>query len=240
MDVLGYGVQAGSLAGLTRSPFLEGRCMQVLVAEDAPVTRHLLQVTLTSWGYDVVVTQDGHTAWAALQQEDAPPIALLDWMMPGTDGIDLCQKIRHTERLQSLYVILLTSRQEKADMIRGLHAGADDYVTKPFDPAELRARLRVGERIIGLQAALTERVKQLEDALTRVKHLEGCLPICSYCKKIRDDQDYWHHVETYITEHSNAQFTHGVCPECYERILKSEMEDPLSEPGSASLPDPSA
>ncbi len=198
--------------------------MKILIAEDDLVSRHLLQVKLRQWGYDVIETDNGVDAWQSLQQENAPPLAILDWMMPGIDGIDICRSIRASARLKAMYVILLTTRDNQTDIIAGLHAGADDYITKPFESEELQARVQVGARIISLQAELADRVTALEAALAKVKQLEGILPICSYCKKIRNDQDYWQQFEIYITEHSEAMFSHGICPDCFEKYVKSELE----------------
>jgi DNA-binding response OmpR family regulator len=121
------------------------------------------------------------------------------------------------------YIILVTVRGGLENVVRGLEAGADDYMTKPFDPRELRARLNVGVRIVQLQRALVERFQELEDALKRVKQLQGLLPICSYCKKIRNDRNYWEQVDAYIASHSEAQFSHGICPDCYEIHLKPQL-----------------
>jgi DNA-binding response OmpR family regulator len=198
--------------------------MRTLIAEDNPTTRLMLELTLTDWGYEVVATCDGLQAWQALQAEDAPRLVLLDWSMPYLDGVDVCQRIRQRPNSQTTYVILVTARGEKEDIVAGLQAGADDYITKPFDPDELRARLQAGVRIVELQQSLAERVRELEEALTRVKQLHGLLPICAYCKKIRDDRNYWQQLEAYISSHSEAQFSHGVCPDCYERVVKPEME----------------
>jgi phosphoserine phosphatase RsbU/P len=196
--------------------------MKTLIAEDDSVSRRLLQAALHKWGYDVTVTTHGREAWEALQQPDAPSLLILDWLMPEIDGVEICRRIRASDALKSSYVILLTSRGSKEDIVEGLEAGADDYVTKPFDHGELRARVQVGSRVIGLQNALAERVHQLEEAIASVKTLQGLLPICCYCKKIRDDGNYWHRVESYIAGHANVRFSHGICPDCNEK-LKAEL-----------------
>jgi response regulator RpfG family c-di-GMP phosphodiesterase len=138
--------------------------------------------------------------------------------MPGPDGAELCRRIRATDAGVATHVILLSTRSEMRHLVEGLEAGADDYLTKPFDRAELRARLRVGERVIGLQCELRRRVAELEEALSHVKELRGLLPICAYCKKVRDDGDYWHQLESYVSERTDAQFSHGICPHCLERV----------------------
>jgi response regulator RpfG family c-di-GMP phosphodiesterase len=122
------------------------------------------------------------------------------------------------------YLIFVTAKARTQDIVTGLGAGADDYIVKPFEREELRARVQVGFRMLELQAALADRVRELEEALTRVKQLQGLLPICSYCKKVRDDRNYWQQVETYIEGHSDAQFTHGICPECREKYVVPELE----------------
>ena len=198
--------------------------MKVLIAEDDPVTRKVLEDALIKWEYDIVVTCDGSEAWQALQRENAPKLAILDWIMPGIDGVELCRKIRNTASIQSFYIILLTVKGQKKDIVEGLRSGADDYVTKPCDREELRARVHVGVRIVGLQESLATRVQELEDALSNIKQLQGFLPICSYCKKIRDDQNYWQQVEEYVTQHSEAKFSHSICPECYKKFIRPELD----------------
>lgn len=198
--------------------------MKVLIAEDDMVSRRLLEATLIKWGYEVVVTGDGSAAWEVLNSDDPPPLAILDWMMPGLDGIQVCRKVRRTPTSTPPYLILLTAKGRREDIVTGLQAGANDFVTKPFDREELRARVQVGVRIVELQQSLADRVKALEEALARVKQLQGLLPICSYCKKIRDDRNYWQQVENYISEHSEAQFSHSICPDCYERRVKPELD----------------
>lgn len=199
--------------------------MKILIAEDDMVSRRVLEATLQKWGHEVVVTCDGVEAWAALQLEGAPSLAILDWMMPGMDGVELCRQARQRGgSLASLYIILLTAKGSKEDIVSGLDAGADDYLTKPFNRDELRARVRVGTRVLELQSALTNRLQELEDALSQVNQLQGILPICSYCKSVRDDKNYWQQVESYISDHSEAQFSHSICPDCYETTVKPQLE----------------
>src|SRR5450432_3366979 len=190
--------------------------MRILIAEDDRVSRHLLAATLKHWGYELVVACDGLEALAALQEPDAPSLAILDWMMPGIDGVQVTTAARQMVTSTPPYIILLTAKSEQQDIIAALEAGADDYLTKPFHREELGARVRAGLRIVELQRSLADRVHELEESLTSVKQLQGMLPICSYCKKIRDDQNYWQKVQNYISDHSDAQFSHGVCPSCYE------------------------
>lgn len=197
--------------------------MKILIAEDDPVSRCFLEVTLSKWDYEVISTCDGNEAWDAFQRE-SPPIAILDWMMPGLDGAELCRRIRALQTDIVSYLILLTAKSEKGDVVAGLEAGADDYITKPFSRQELHARIEVGLRIGELQKNLAARIAELEDALSRIKQLQGLLPICSYCKKIRSDNDYWEQVDTYITKHSEVAFSHSICPTCYESIVEAQLK----------------
>lgn len=134
--------------------------MKVLVADDDPVSRRVIEATLQRWEYDVISCSDGLEAWRTLESEDGPKLAILDWMMPGMDGVEVCQKVRESPSTASIYIILLTARQAKDDMVAGLKAGADDYITKPFYRNELRARVQVGLRIIELQKSLAERAAE--------------------------------------------------------------------------------
>ena len=138
------------------------------------------------------------------------------------EGIEVCRRGRAI-RGAPLYLILLTVRDSQQDIVAGLQGGANDYITKPFDKTELLARVRIGTQMVQLQQALTERVAELKEALISVKQLGGLLPICSYCKKIRDDQNYWQQVEAYVGKHSEAKFSHSICPQCYEEIVKPQM-----------------
>jgi DNA-binding response OmpR family regulator len=190
--------------------------MKVLVADDDLIPRCLLQAALTESGYDVVAVADGVLALEALTDPHGPKLAVIDWVMPELDGVEVCRRLRAADTPDPVYVILLTSRDAKADVVAGLAGGANDYVTKPFDRAELQARVRVGQRVVDLQHNLAARIHELEDALAQVRQLQGLLPICSYCKKVRDDKNYWQQVEAYIGERSGVQFSHGICPDCFE------------------------
>ena len=184
--------------------------MRVLVAEDDFTSRKILETVLAKWGYDVAAACDGDEAWQALRQPEAPELAVLDWMMPGMDGVEVCRKVRAVETAKPPYIIILTTRGERNDVVEGLGAGANDYVTKPFDSDELHARIEVGRRVVELQSALADRVRQLQEALEKVKTLRGLVPICCQCKKVRDDQGYWTQVEVYVSEHSEAEFSHSL------------------------------
>src|SRR5262249_50121163 len=151
---------------------------------------------------------------------NGPRLVVLDWMMPEMDGPEVCRLARERLREAPPYMILLTARESSRDTVTGLQSGADDYVCKPFDPDELRARVQVGCRVLDLQRSLAERVRELEAALAQVRQLRGLLPICCYCKKIRDDQNYWQQVEKYIGDHSEVRFSHGICPECWTRHVE--------------------
>jgi CheY-like chemotaxis protein len=195
----------------------------VLIAEDDSASRRLLEATLQRWGHEVQVTVDGEEAWTALQRPGAPSVAILDWMMPGLDGVEICRRLRGRDSPTPPYVILLTANTRQADVVAGLEAGADDYMGKPFDHDELRARLIVAGRVVDLRQKLADRVRELEAAMTRVKQLHGLLPICSYCKKIRDDRNYWQQVEEYVSAHSDVQFSHGICPTCYQEMVVPQL-----------------
>ncbi len=191
--------------------------MRILIAEDDYTSRTILSAVLTKDGYDIVEATDGPAALNALRQDDAPRLALLDWIMPGMDGIDVLKCLREAPSDYPAYVLMLTARNGKSDIAEALDAGADDYLVKPFNMNELRARVSVGRRMLDLQDRLHRRLDDLQEAITHIKHLQGILPICSFCKKIRDDEGYWDRVEAYISRHSDAMFSHTCCPECMER-----------------------
>ena len=202
--------------------------MRILIAEDDVTSRMILTAVLKKWEYEVVVVADGLEAWAALQDANAPRLAILDWMMPDMDGVEICQRIRKIATNNPIYIIMLTALGRKEDIVKGLKAGANDYLTKPFDNNELHARIEVGRRVIELQASLIEQIAKLTDSHDHVKTLQGLLPICMYCHKIRTDdtQNLWQRIEQYIARHSDATFSHGICPECLKTHYPGLKEVP--------------
>jgi phosphoserine phosphatase RsbU/P len=198
--------------------------MKILIAEDDAISRRLLQSCLSGWGFDVIVTSNGVEALEKLEADPSIQFAILDWMMPDLEGIEVCRRIRQKERPSYIYLIMLTSMTAKADVVTGLEAGADDYFTKPFNIKELKARVHVAVRMLDVQNALADNIIKLQEALNNVKQLQGLLPICSYCKRIRNDQNYWQQVESYVSEHTEAQFSHSICPDCYDAKVKPELD----------------
>jgi CheY-like chemotaxis protein len=172
--------------------------MKILIAEDDPVSLKVLQLTLENAGHSVVATTDGDAAWSAFQQ-DSIRIVISDWMMPGTDGIGLCKRIREAGKADYTYFILLTAINTGRDNLRtAMDAEVDDFLSKPLDREMILA-----ERIL--------------DFTTQLRRLKELIPICMYCKRMRDDSDYWQQVENYIHAHTGSNFSHGICPECYTR-----------------------
>ena len=199
--------------------------MRILVAEDELILLTLLGDVLKKNGFEAIKVSNGTEAWNVMQEPDAPPLAILDWMMPELDGLEVVRHIRAKPTSRPPYLILLTARDSKMDLVAGLQAGANDYVSKPFDPRELMARVAVGQRMIDLQETLATRIEDLRRALEEIKTLRGILPICSNCKKIRDDQGYWQQVEVYVHDHTDAQFSHGICPDCIRKLYPDMVEE---------------
>ena len=197
------------------------RSVTVLLADDDKLTLNVLHDVLVEAGYDVITATDGEQAWKKLQ-ESTFQVAILDWIMPGIEGVELCRRAQANPKLANRYLILLTGKSKAEDVVVGLQAGASDYLRKPFEHAELLARVEVGVRFMELQRKLEDRVQELEQALKQVHRLEGLLPICSYCKRIRNEQDYWERVDEYIAQHANVRFSHNICPECYGKHVRRQ------------------
>lgn len=191
--------------------------MRVLVADDDAVARRLLESALSKSGHQVLAAASGAEAWRILSGPEAPAVAVLDWMMPDLTGVEVCEKVRAGNQPAPPYLIVLTSRGGTGDVVQALQAGADDYITKPFEIEELRARISVGARIVSLQHQLSDRVRALEDALAHVQQLQGLIPICAWCHQVRSDGNFWEQVESYLTKRSGIQFTHAICPSCRQK-----------------------
>lgn len=207
--------------------------MRILIAEDEFTSRTVLSRVLKKSGHEVVETVNGAEAWEALQKPDAPSFIILDWLMPEMDGVEVVRRVRTLPTNLPPYIILLTTKGDKADIIAGLHAGANDYLSKPFNPGELQARLEVGSRLLELQSNLVTLNRELQQALDHIKTLRGIVPICANCKMIRDDKGYWNQVEVYVREHTEAEFSHGICPACLVKLYPEcvhEMAESLKTP----------
>jgi CheY-like chemotaxis protein len=184
--------------------------VRVLAVEDDPVARRVLRQALANLGHEVLEAEDGEGALDVLAREDIP-VVVSDWVMPRRDGLRLCEAIRARPHEDYVYFILLTAQTASFDNQReAADAGVDDFLTKPLDVNELWMRLRVAERILAY--------------LSQVRSLEAIIPMCSYCKKVRDDQNYWQQVESYLNQHTGADISHSVCPECYQRVVLPELE----------------
>ncbi len=192
--------------------------MKMIIADDEPVARAILQRSLETFGHEIIVTNNGLEAW---EQFDREPVRLIvsDWKMPGLDGLGLCQKVRQRKKTPYTYFILLTAQDTRPENYdAATDAGVDDFLTKPFDRPSIRMRLRVAERIL----RFTTEIHQLQDLI----------PICAYCRKIRNDDDYWQLAETYISEQTGSNFTHGMCPDCAKAFLaeSTRKSGPSSQP----------
>ena len=199
--------------------------MRILIAEDDLTSRTALMAVLKKQDHEVVAAVNGAEAYSMLLQPNAPLLAILDWVMPEVDGLEVVRRIRARQTERQPYLIILTAKGGKADVIAGLDAGANDYLTKPVDAGELYARIEVGRRMLSLQETLADKIKELYQALDQVKTLRGIVPICASCKKIRDDKGYWNQVEVYVRNHTEAEFSHGICPDCMKRLYPEFAAD---------------
>ena len=185
--------------------------MKVLIVDDDAISRRVLRTNLEALGHEVTEAEDAESAWEIFRQESFK-IVITDWVMPGMDGPDLCRRLRTVQRPEYTYVLVHSSvRGGELSYLEAMDAGADDFVAKPVSPEELAARIRVVRRIDGLRA--------------EVKELRGILPICSYCRKIRTDDDAWASIDSYLASRSDVAFSHGICPTCYETEVEPGLKD---------------
>lgn len=183
--------------------------MKILIVEDDPIAGAVLEASLKSLGHEVTMAADGQCGW---EQFTSVPhrLVISDWMMPGFDGLELCRRIRGHGGDYTYFILLSNLATSGENLDQAMTAGADDFLAKPVKAAELRARLHVAERILNYA--------------TQVRQLQQIIPICGYCRKMRDDRNYWSQVEEYIGKQTGSEFSHGVCPDCYERVLVPEMK----------------
>jgi len=195
--------------------------MKVLVAEDDEVSRHILENMLTKWGYEVIPASNGDEVWEILQREDGPKIAILDWMMPGLTGVEICKRARS---LDAVYIILLTARSLTNDISVGFENGADDNITKPFTPLELMSKLYIGEKVVGLQSNLAKKIREYGSSAEKDSDRRPLVTVCSYCRRIRNEEESWQKLETDVSSLLEERVTHSICPECYEKTLRDWQE----------------
>lgn len=182
--------------------------MNILAVEDDPVAQLVLSSSLQSLGHRVVLAADGEAAWEAMMDRSLR-VVVSDWQLPKLDGLDLCRRIRRDREDYVSFILLTQQGATDANLEEAFVAGVDDFLTKPVSVRDLRLRLRVAERILGFTSDL--------------KTLESFLPICTYCKKVRNDDAYWTGIETYFRERAGTRFSHGCCPDCYEKVVKPQL-----------------
>jgi sigma-B regulation protein RsbU (phosphoserine phosphatase) len=182
--------------------------MKVLIAEDDMVASRVLEAALLKLGHEPLLAKDGEAAWRILQTEPVRTV-VSDWQMPRLDGLELCRKVRSREGDYVYFILLTHMEASEKNLQEATDAGVDDFLAKPINSTQLWMRLRVAERILGFT--------------TEVRQLESFLPICGYCKKVRDDQNYWQQIEQYINTRTGTNFSHGVCPDCIEKVLKPQL-----------------
>jgi phosphoserine phosphatase RsbU/P len=182
--------------------------MKVLIVEDDPIARLYIDASLQALGLETVLVEDGAAALDVLAAENIR-IVVSDWMMPNIDGLELCRRVRAREGDYVYFIMLtqMTASPENEDA--AIEAGVDDFLLKPVNPRELKVRLHVARRILEYTA--------------HIQRLESFIPICSYCKKVRDDQNYWQKIESYINERTGSEFSHSVCPDCYETEIVPQL-----------------
>lgn len=184
--------------------------MKILAIDDDPVSLQVLESALDSLGHQTVLARDGEAAWGAMDDRSLR-IVVCDWQLPGLDGLQLCHRVRH-HRDEYVCFILLTERSATDENLeRAFAAGVDDFLTKPVRLRELKLRLHVAQRTVKFT--------------TEMRRLESFLPICSYCRKVRDDHDYWKQLEIYLNERVGTKFSHGICPACYEDVVAPKLRE---------------
>lgn len=187
--------------------------MKILAVEDDPVAQLVIESALKSLGHEVLLAVDGGQAWELLADRSIRAV-VSDWRLPELDGLDLCRLIRGRGGDYVSFILLTQLSASEVNIDAAIAAGVDDFLTKPVNIRDLKLRLHAAERVLGLNS--------------QVRQLEGFLPICAHCKKIRDDRNYWQQIESYLNARTGTRFSHGICPDCYEKITVPELERFLS------------
>ena len=198
--------------------------MKILIVDDIPENISALAIALESEGFDMRTASGGEQA-LQLVHNDSPDLMLLDIKMNGMDGFETCLALKKNDATKDIPVIFLTVSKETDAVVRGFTCGGVDYISKPFRQEEVCARVRTHLHLRALTKEKEKLIVELQEALAKVKTLSGLLPICSSCKKIRDDNGYWNQIETYIRQHSEADFTHGICPTCAKMLYPGLLKD---------------
>lgn len=196
----------------------------ILVVDDMPNNLRILDLLLTDAGYETRLIPSGKLALMSIENE-IPDLILLDIRMPGMDGFETCRKIREIPNCEMIPILFISALSDTTDKVTAFKCGGMDYITKPFQTEEVLARVDIHLKIHKLQMILEDRNRELEEALENIKTLNGLLPICSNCKKIRDDSGYWEQIESYIGSHSDAEFSHSICPDCFKELYPDLVDD---------------
>ncbi|MCI0470867.1 MAG: response regulator [Candidatus Aminicenantes bacterium] len=207
----------------------------VLIVDDVPKNLQVLGNILRKKEYNIAAATSGKQALDMVEKV-LPDLILLDIMMPDIDGLEVCGKLKKSPRAKDIPVIFLTAKTTTEDIVKGFEVGAVDYLTKPFNSLELLARAQTHIELKRSRDKERELIVKLRDALTKVKQLSGLIPICSRCKKIRDDEGYWQRVEEYLETHSEAQLTHSLCPECVIKLFPEMSNEILEDAEENSRP----
>ena len=210
---------------------MSGKKQKILIVDDTPANIQILNETLKD-DYEIYFAMNGKDALQNAQKV-IPDLVLLDIMMPGMDGYEVCGALKRNSLLKDIPVIFITALNQEDHETKGLGLGAVDYITKPFNPEIIKLRVNNHLELKRHRDALALRNEELREALSKIKTLSGLLPICASCKKIRDDKGYWSQIEAYVSRHTDAEFSHSICPDCAKRLYPDFYEGMFPEKGSA-------
>lgn len=200
---------------------------RVLIAVDDSATMQFLESSIDSWGYEAMVVFNDRELLHRMEREPRPPLVILDGAMQGVDSLALCRRIRLSSGKTRPYIILLAAGRSEGDRLPDPARGPDDILARPLTGTELHVRVRTGMRVMDLETEVTQLITDLARAAHKIQRLGGLLPICSHCKKIRDDSGYWNELEKYISDHSDAEFSHAICPSCLAKYYPDVKDECL-------------